>query len=309
MSKQTTSHIMMVRPANFGFNEQTAESNAFQSNDKSLSQSEISQKAVQEFDSMVEKLRSNGINIHVVQDTETPVKPDAIFPNNWVSYHDDGVVVTYPMYTPNRQAEIREDVLEDMQRSFQIKKRVRFNEFAKDGSILEGTGSMILDREHKIVYACTSPRTEEGLLKSFANWANYEPVIFVSVDEQGQEIYHTNVMMAVGETFVVICMDSVKGEEAKAALKAKFAATNKEVVDISYAQMNQFAGNMLQVRNDDGKTFLVMSNQAFKSLTNEQIMQIEKHTTILDVNIETIETYGGGSARCMMAEVFLSVKD
>lgn len=299
---------MMVRPANFGFNPQTAESNAFQTNDTSLSQQEISRKAIAEFDGMVAKLRDVGVKVMVVEDTNQPVKPDAIFPNNWVSFHNNGTVITYPMYTPNRQAEIREDVLETIKEKFVATKRVRFDRFTKKELFLEGTGSMILDRDNRLVYACVSARTEADLLHNFAEWADYEPVLFYAVDRKKLEIYHTNVMMSVAETFVVICMDSVKEEADRNILRAKFAATNKEVIDISYDQMLSFAGNMLQVRNEVGETFMVMSQQAYNSLNQRQIDAIENHTNILACQIDTIENYGGGSARCMMAEIFLEEK-
>ncbi len=308
MSKQTTSHIMMVRPANFGFNEQTAESNAFQTNDTSISQKEISRQAIAEFDGMVAQLRAVGVHVHVIEDSPTPVKPDAIFPNNWVSFHDNGTIITYPMFTPNRQAEIREDILEGMKTKFFVKKRIRFNRFIETQLFLEGTGSMILDRENRIVYACVSARTEENLLHNFAEWADYEPVLFLSVDSSGLEIYHTNVMMAVGETFAVICLDSIKEEADRMMVRAKLEETNKEIIDISYSQMLSFAGNMLQVSNDIGETYLVMSQQAYNSLNIRQIEAIENHTNILACKIDTIENYGGGSARCMMAEIFLPVK-
>jgi len=308
MSKQTTSHIMMVRPANFGFNEQTAESNAFQTNDTSISQQKISHQAILEFNQMVVSLRNVGITVHVIEDSPSPVKPDAIFPNNWVSFHDNGTVITYPMLTPNRQAEIREDVLEEMKSQFLINKRIRFNRFTEKQLYLEGTGSMILDRENRIVYACVSARTEESLLHNFAEWAGYEAVLFLSVDSSGLEVYHTNVMMSVGETFAIICMDSIKEEADRAMVRAKLDETNKEIIDISYNQMLSFAGNMLQVRNEADETYLVMSQQAYKSLNNRQIEAIENHTNILACQIDTIENYGGGSVRCMMAEIFLPLK-
>ncbi len=306
---QTTSHIMMVRPAHFGYNEQTAESNAFQTNDTTLAQSEISRKALAEFDGMVEKLRSVGVNVHVIEDTAEPKKPDAIFPNNWVSFHQNGTVITYPMYTPNRQAEVREEIIEGIKRDFEIKKRIKFDRFLQQHLFLEGTGSMILDRENRLVYACVSARTEPNLLHFFAEWAEYDPILFWAVDRNGMEIYHTNVMMALGENFVVICMDSIREENDRLMLRAKFAETKKEIIDITHEQMLKFAGNMLQVRNDAGETFLVMSQQAFDSLNERQIAAVEGHTKILPVQIDTIENYGGGSARCMMAEVFLPLKE
>jgi hypothetical protein len=300
---------MMVRPANFGFNEETAESNAFQTNDTSLSSEEINAQAVEEFDNMVAKLRSVGVNIHIIQDSPIPKKTDAIFPNNWVSFHDNGTIITYPMFSLNRRAEIREEILEEMKKDFVVNKRVQFNRFTKQNLFLEGTGSMILDREHRIVYACVSVRTEENLLRNFAEWADYEAVLFWAVDRGGLEIYHTNVMMAIGETFAIICIDSISKEADRTMVRSKLEETHKEIIDISYDQMLSFAGNMLQVRNDVGDTYLVMSQQAYKSLNNRQIEAIENHTNILTCQIDTIEKYGGGSVRCMMAEVFLPVKN
>lgn len=308
MSKQTSAHIMMVRPASFGFNEQTAESNAFQTNDTSLSQEQINTQAIAEFDAMVAQLRSVGLHVHLVEDSPLPIKPDAIFPNNWVSFHDNGTVITYPMFSPNRQTEIREDVLEEMEANFVVKKRIRFNRFTEKQLFLEGTGSMILDRDNRIVYACLSARTEENLLYNFAEWADYEPVLFLAVDSSDLEIYHTNVMMSVGESFAIICLDSIKEAADRVMVRAKLEKTNKEIIDISYEQMLSFAGNMLQVSNALGETYLVMSEQALKSLNNRQIEAIESHTKILACKIDTIENYGGGSVRCMMAEVFLPVK-
>ncbi len=305
---QTTSNILMVRPSHFGFNEETAGSNAFQTDDGALSLSEIRQKAMLEFDQFVGRLRQAGVNVIVAEDTDKPVKPDAVFPNNWVSFHEDGTIVTYPMYAAVRRLERREDILENMQSEFQVGKKLRLEGYENSDRYLEGTGSMILDRENKIAYACLSPRTELELLEEFCRLMGYEPMAFRAVDADGKEIYHTNVMMALGESFVVICMDTVRDAKENAALREKFAATQKEIIDIAMEQMMQFAGNMLQVRNTGGETYLVMSEQAYRSLTPEQIQQIQKHTNILYSPISTIETYGGGSARCMMAEVFLPKK-
>lgn len=303
--QQTTDTLLMVRPAHFGFNEETAGNNAFQVNDQSLSANEIQEQAKAEFDAFVAKLRAAGIKVIVVEDTSTPLTPDAVFPNNWVTFHQDGLIITYPMYAPKRRLERREDVLNDLGRQFAITNHVRMEAHEEQDKFLEGTGSMILDRPNRLVYACLSPRTDAVLLDEFARITGYTPVVFHATDAQGQDIYHTNVMMAVGESFVVIVLDSVRDEQEKAALLARFAATGKEVIELSLAQMMTFAGNMLQVRNSAGETFLVMSTQAYESLQTKQITQIEKHTRILHSPIKTIETYGGGSARCMMAEVFL----
>ncbi len=303
--QQTTDTILMVRPAHFGFNEETAANNAFQVNDQSLSQFEIQEKAKVEFDAFVVKLRAAGINVIVVEDTSEPLTPDAVFPNNWVTFHQDGLIITYPMYASKRRLERREDVLNDLSKSYTISNHVRMEGYEAENRFLEGTGSMILDRPNRLVYACLSPRTDPELLEEFGQITGYTPVVFHAVDEQGQDIYHTNVMMAMGESFVVIVMDSINNPQEKADLLALFKVTEKEVIDLSLEQMQSFAGNMLQVRNTTGQTFLVMSTQAYEALRQEQIAQIEKHTRILHSPIKTIETYGGGSARCMMAEVFL----
>ena len=305
---QTTSNILMVRPANFGFNEETAASNAFQAKDDTLTGKTASQKAVAEFDVFVAKLRSHGVNVIVVEDTTEPIKPDAVFPNNWVTFHQDGTVITYPMLSKTRRNERREDVLDELIADFFIGRKVELESYEDDGIILEGTGSLILDRPNRLAYACLSPRTSENLLKRFCEIAGFEPIAFHSVDGEGQEIYHTNVMMALGETFVVICLETVKSEKERMTLEEKFSKTKKEIIEISLDQMMHFAGNMLQVRNDKGETLLVMSEQAYRSLNESQISKIEAHTQILHAAIPTIETLGGGSVRCMMAEVFLPEK-
>jgi hypothetical protein len=303
--QQTTDTILMVRPAHFGYNEETAGNNAFQVNDQSLSPQEIQEKAKAEFDAFVAKLRAVGVNIIMVEDTSDPLTPDAVFPNNWVTFHQDGLIITYPMYAPKRRLERREDVLIGLSRQFTISNHVRMEGHEAQNRFLEGTGSMILDRPNRLVYACLSPRTDAELLDEFCKITGYTPVVFHSVDGQGQDIYHTNVMMALGETFVVIVLDTIRDVQEREAMLARFAATGKEVIDLSMEQMMSFAGNMLQVRNTEGQTFLVMSTQAYQSLRQEQVAQIEKHTRIVHSPIDTIETYGGGSARCMMAEVFL----
>ncbi len=298
----------MVRPAHFGFNEETAVNNAFQVMDKSLEPREVRQGARREFDAFVEKLRSAGVEVIVVEDTETPVKLDAVFPNNWITFHEDGRVVTYPMNAPTRRLERREDILEMLGKRFQLGDHLRFEHYEEMGMYLEGTGSLILDRPNHIAYACLSPRTDEHLLDDFCDKLGYEKVAFIAVDANGQEIYHTNVMMALGESFVVICLESVRAEGERNRLLNKFAETDKEVIEISLDQMTAFAGNMLQVRSQDGTPWLVMSEQAYKSLRPKQLEQIEKHSGILYSPLYVIEKYGGGSARCMMAEIFLPEK-
>jgi hypothetical protein len=298
----------MVRPAKFGYNEQTAGNNAFQKIDTSLDDHEISKKALEEFDAFVEKLRNEGVNVIIAEDTDEPVKPDAIFPNNWVTFHDDGTIFTYPMFAPVRRLERNEEIIEQLTKQFEIKKRKHLEHFEDSNRYLEGTGSMILDRVNKIVYACLSPRTDELLLDKFCELTDYRKMIFHAVDENDQDIYHTNVMMALGETFVIICMETIKNDTERRELLKCFSETGKEIIEISNKQMLAFAGNMLQLRNDKNETLLVMSEQAFQSLEPAQIAAIERHTKILYSPINTIETYGGGSTRCMMAEVFLPLR-
>jgi hypothetical protein len=306
--KQTTSHILMVRPANFGFNEETADSNAFQSKDKSLTIKEIKNRAQSEFDNFVDLLRSRKIHVLVAEDSKKPVKTDAVFPNNWVTMHADGTMLLYPMYSPNRRLERDEKIIQLIENHYFINKKIHLEHYEAIEKYLEGTGSMIFDRENEIVYACLSPRTHLELLDEFCEIMNYKRVVFQAVDGKRKDIYHTNVMMALGETFVVICMDTIKDENERLNLIKHFEATNKEIIEISLKQMLKFSGNMLQVRNDFQETFLVMSEQAYYSLDTAQINHIQRHTQIVFTDIKTIETYGGGSARCMMAEIFLQKK-
>jgi hypothetical protein len=305
---QCTNQLMMVRPKNFGFNPETADSNAFQTNDRSLSPAEIKQKAVEEFDLMVYQLEAKGISIHVIEDSDEPVTPDAVFPNNWITFHEDGSIITYPMQALARRKERRDDIIYRLADTFKIEQRY-YLEFAEEvGLFLEGTGSLIFDRVHKLAYACISPRTDKDLLERFCAITGYRPIVFEAVDQHGQQIYHTNVMMAMGDHFVVICLDSVHIPEERAMLETLFQKTGKDIIDLTMDQMNAFAGNMLQVSNDRGQTFLIMSEQAYNVLRADQVDQIKQYTQILHSPIYTIEKYGGGSARCMMAEIFLPLK-
>lgn len=298
----------MVRPAHFGFNPETATNNAFQSLDPDLSAEQVKHKALQEFDEFVRRLRGAGVQVHVVEDTDAPVKPDAIFPNNWVTFHQDGTVATYPMHAPTRREERREDIIEQLSIQFEVNNRIKFENTEAEDRYLEGTGSLILDRPNRIAYACLSPRTEAGLLETFCKKMGYKPVAFTAVDGDGRAIYHTNVMMALGVDFVVICLDAVPDSGERKALKEQFAATGKAVIEITLAQMMAFAGNMLQVAGKDGTHLLVMSEQAYQALTPAQVETIGQYTNILHSPLYTIEQHGGGSARCMMAEIFLEEK-
>jgi hypothetical protein len=308
--KQLTNHIMMIRPANFGFNDQTATNNAFQSTDVIKDPEQLKKVAKQEFDQMVSLFRSKGIDVLVIEDTATPIKPDAVFPNNWISFHENGTLITYPMYAPNRRIERREDIIQTIESKFEIKNRYSF-EFYEDEDqplFLEGTGSMIFDRPNGIVYACLSERTDATLIDKFNVLMGTQSVVFRSLDRNGGEVYHTNVMMALGEDFVVICMDSIPNEKSKQVLIETFEKTGKEIIEITMSQMESFAGNMLEVKGKDGQRYLCMSQTAFDSLTELQKSKLAKLTNLLPVSIPNIEKFGGGSVRCMMAEIFLPLR-
>lgn len=304
-TQQITDTILMVRPAHFGYNEETADSNAFQHTDDTLTAETVQSRAASEFDGMVAGLRAAGVEVIVIDDRPEVYTPDAVFPNNWVTFHEDGSVITYPMYSAKRRMERRADIIEMLSRQYRIEDRLKMEWHERENRFLEGTGSMILDRPNHIVYACLSERTDEELLEEFCLFSGYEKVLFHAMDGQGKPIYHTNVMMALGETFAVVALDTLPIPAERAKLLAFLHHTHKEVIEISIAQMMSFAGNMLQVRSKTGETFLVMSQQAYASLSGEQLACIEAHTRILTANIPTIEMYGGGSVRCMMAEVFL----
>ena len=295
---------MMIRPASFGYNAQTAVNNSFQSSPEDEDKTAIVQTAKSEFDDMVEKLRINGIDVLVVEDSNEPLKPDAIFPNNWISFHDGNTLITYPMFAENRRIERRQEIIEDFENTKGYDVRYKFEFYEEENLFLEGTGSMILDRTNKIVYACLSQRTDINILDKFCVLMGFRKIIFHAYDAEGELIYHTNVMMCVAKDFVVICMECIKSEDERQELLDSFESTNKEVIEISLNQVNQFAGNMLQVQNNELKDFLVMSRSAYESLEAWQIDKIKSFTNILAIPIPTIEKYGGGSVRCMMAEIF-----
>ena len=305
--RQITNTLMMVRPANFGFNTETAESNAFQVNDTQLNSTQIKALAVKEFDEFVNRLRKVGIHVIVVEDSHEPAKTDAVFPNNWISFHEDGTIITYPMLSEVRRLERRPQIINQVGETHQINRQIAYEEYENQARFLEGTGSLILDRPNKIAYACRSERTNKMVLEQFCEEMGYTAVLFDAVDGMQMPIYHTNVMMAVGKDFVVICMGSIPSPTDRTQLLNTFSMTGKTVIEITLVQMMHFAGNMLQVQGKE-KDYLVMSEQAYQSLNEPQIEQIKSHTNILYSPLKTIETYGGGSARCMMAEVFLPIK-
>ena len=305
---QTTDTVLMIEPAAFGFNAETAQNNYFQVNSENA---ETQNRALQEFNNLVEKLRSKGINVITVKDTLEPHTPDSIFPNNWISMHSDGTVVLYPMCAVNRRWERRNDILEILKRNFSVKEIIDFSAPENDGKFLEGTGSMIFDHDNKLAYGSVSLRLDEQLFREFCEKFGFEPVVFHSYQTANNErlpIYHTNVMMCVADQFVVICLDCIDDETERVNVVNAIVNSGKEIIEISESQMQRFAGNMLQLQNPEGKKFLVMSLSAYQSLTPEQISNIEKYSEIIYSDLETIETNGGGSARCMLAEVFLEKK-
>lgn len=308
MAVQGTNRILMIRPANFGFNHETAKNNYFQNKAALATHKNANAKAIVEFDRFVKKLRAAGVSVDIWEDRNKPAKPDAIFPNNWVSFHQDNSVGLYPMKAISRRKERDPNLVKWIKEQYQVDKLVDFTAFEKENIFLEGTGSLILDRVSKVAYACLSPRTDEVLMDRFCKAFGFKKRIFSAVDQKGKDIYHTNVMMAMGNSFVVICKESIRNEKEWEVLVKQFKKNKKDIIDISYKQMNKFAGNMLLLLDDKGKNIIVMSTRAYKSLTLKQLHQLKKHGQILHSDIRTIEDLGGGSVRCMMAEVFLSTK-
>ncbi len=305
---QSTKNILLVRPSNFVFNTQTAQSNTFQ-NTVHQDTETIRLKAFDEFEHFAQKLKSKGVNVLVFDDTPTPTKPDAVFPNNWVTFHPDGKVILYPMLAKNRRYEKRLDIIESLKEQFEITEVIDLSKYEQEDKFLEGTGSVVFDHKHKIAYACLSPRTDKELFLKVAHDLQYKPIYFHAHDEAGVEIYHTNVMMSVGEKFAVIYLDGITNEKEKELVYSSLTQTGHEVIEISSEQMNHFAGNMLSIKTNDKKNILVLSQSAFGSLTDTQKNTLEKYCELFPLSIETIETIGGGSARCMMAEIFLKRKN
>ena len=306
---QITNSVLMIRPVAFRMNEQTAVNNYYQKVLENTTPATVNAKAQLEFDAFVEKLRSVGVNVVVVEDTLEPNTPDSIFPNNWISFHDNGDVVLYPMFAENRRQERREDILDMLEeKGFKIENIIDYTSAEEDNIFLEGTGSMILDRENEKVYAALSPRADEELIIEFCEEFFSDPVIFEAYQDtpDGRKlIYHTNVMMCVADEFAVICADCIDDKQERKIVLDHLKKSGKEVIYITEDQVNNFAGNMLQVLGADDKKFLVMSTQAYNSLNKGQINSIEKHCEILHSSLDTIEACGGGSARCMLAEIFL----
>lgn len=305
---QSTDTVLMIAPVAFGFNAETAQNNYFQVNAQNA---ETQIKALAEFNNFVEKLKSKGINVITIKDTLEPHTPDSIFPNNWISMHQDGRIVLYPMCAVNRRWERRNDILKMLQKDFRVKEIIDLSHPEQENLFLEGTGSMIFDHDHKLAYGSVSLRLDEKLFLDFCDKFGFRPIVFHSYQTANGKrlpIYHTNVMMCVAEQFVVICLDCIDNETERKNVANTILNSGKEIIEISESQMQQFAGNMLQVQNPEGNKFLVMSQSAYQSLTPVQISNIEKYSEIIYSDLETIETNGGGSARCMLAEVFLEKK-
>ena len=299
----------MIRPVAFRMNEQTAVNNYYQKVLDGLLPATVNAKAQQEFDVFVDKLRAVGVDVTVVDDRENADTPDSIFPNNWISFHESGDVTLYPMFAENRRLERREEILDILEdKGFVVNEIMDYSSAEEDGFFLEGTGSIVLDRENDKAYCALSPRADEELFIEFCEDFEYTPVIFEAFQTVGTErklIYHTNVMMCVGDTFAVICADCIDDKKERKMVLDSLKGDGKEIILITEDQMNNFAGNMLELQGADERRYLIMSASAHKSLTKKQVAQLEEHITILSSSLDTIEACGGGSARCMMAEIFL----
>ena len=302
MQEQITSNVLMIRPVNFDFNEQTALSNKFQTkgNDENINLS-----AQVAFDEFVEQLELCGINVMVIQDTPEPFTPDSIFPNNWISMHHSGKLIIYPMEAPNRRLERRKDILDNIRQKYDLNVVLDFSHYEEENKFLEGTGSLVLDRINRVAFACISSRTHPDVLAAWLKQINYELVTFHAFDQNQHPIYHTNVLMCMGDKFCVICLEAITDLDERLKIQQKIESLGKEVIEISLAQMNDFAGNMLLLKNKNDKKFLVMSDRAYKTLNKHQIELLEEYAEIIHPDLGVIETYGGGSARCMIAEIHL----
>lgn len=297
---QNTAHLLMIEPVNFGYNAETAVNNTFQVKPNE----NIQQHALTEFNDLVKLLRENKVDVTVIKDSADPYTPDSIFPNNWISFHEDGKVFIFPMFAQNRRQEKKAHVFDKLNQLFLINSIIDLSHYENENIFLEGTGSMVLDRDNRIAYACLSQRTDSTIFNEFCQLNNYSAITFLAKDRNDENIYHTNVMMCIARTFAVICLDSIPDEDEKLKVIKSINGTNKEIIDISFDQLNCFAGNMLQLKNTEGELLLVMSSQAYHSLSTKQVLQLEKHNRLVHSSLNTIEKAGGGSARCMMAEIF-----
>ena len=309
MSEHLAHQVILVRPVNFGFNPETAVSNAFQqAAGNAADPFAIQNKALEEFTALAAALTGAGIDVLIFDDTPEPRTPDSIFPNNWFSTHSDGALCLYPMMAENRRAERRAGIVETLREKFDVRRTLDLTERENEGQFLEGTGSLVLDHKERVAYGCLSPRTDKELFLNWARRMNFADVSFSAFDAAGRAIYHTNVLMCIGDSFAVVCLESVTSDEERSLLRKTIERTGKEIVGISRGQMNDFAGNMLLLQNKAGEHFLFMSRRAFDSLNKGQITTLSKYARLVPVDISTIETCGGGSVRCMIAENFLTAK-
>ncbi|MGK7396835.1 MAG: citrulline utilization hydrolase CtlX [Candidatus Cyclobacteriaceae bacterium M3_2C_046] len=304
--QQAAQAIMMIKPIKFGYNQQTAGSNAFQQNGTEVPL-HIQQKALQEFNHCVNLLESQGIKVIIFKDTPKPHTPDSIFPNNWISFHDDGTVITYPMMAPNRRLERRGDIITALEKKYQfnIKRVLDLSEYERNHKYLEGTGSIVFDYINGVMYANISARSDQSLLKEVSKTLKYELVSFKAVDRNQMDIYHTNVLMCIGDAFAVICLEAIPDQSDRDKVVQKLEESHHQIIAIDYSQLYAFAGNMIQLRNEKGEKFLVLSQTAYDSLEKSQIDELAVFARLLPVNIPTIEKYGGGSIRCMIAALHL----
>lgn len=306
---QNTNTVVMIRPHHFGFNPQTSKSNVFQHSHELLYDRNLNKLALEEFNSLVGKLRFNGINVLDFEDNVQETLPDAIFPNNWISMHHFGEVYYYPMLAQNRRKERREDIIDILvhQHNFTVTQINNFAHFEDENQFLEGTGSLILDHQYKIAYANISSRTTPELFYKWCKKIGYYPILFEAKTSENKEIYHTNVLMSIGEHFVVICFDAIPSEAHRNGLKQLFKQTNKEIIEITEEQLYNFCGNILELKNNIGDKIIIMSDRAYNNFTEKQLHQLSSFGKIIHSNLATIENFGGGSARCMLAEVFLPI--
>ncbi|MDR3286569.1 MAG: amidinotransferase [Prevotellaceae bacterium] len=301
---QSTNTLLLVRPTNFGFNAQTAVNNSFQTK---TDNSDLQKQALKEFDKLAETLDAAKVNLIIAEDEPLSQLPDSVFPNNWFSTHIDGSFCLYPMFAENRRLERKNSIIEMLKNNFEINNIIDFTHYENQNKFLEGTGSIVLDRVNRIAYACLSPRTTEDILDDFCAKLQFKKCCFHAIFDE-KEIYHTNVMLSIADKYVIVCTKSIANSNELRNIIENLFATNKEIIEISIEQMQHFAGNMLQISNNNGEQFLAMSSQAYDSLNAEQIKKIERYNNILHSDIKTIETAGGGSVRCMLAEIFLKRK-
>ena len=309
---QITSEIFMIRPKHFNFNHETAKNNHFQKEEKTLKNKEVLQNAISEFEELVKKIKQKNIKVEIFEDREEVITTDSIFPNNWISLHKDGKIYLYPMFSEIRRKEKRIDIINSYaDNGYLINETIDLSKYEKENKFLEGTGSMVLDRENKLCYAAISERTSREVLNKFCEISGYEAIEFKSYqtfENKRKEIYHTNVMMCIADKYVIICLDSIDNIDERKSVIEKLIESKKEIIEINEKQCNNFAGNMLQVKNNQNKKFLIMSKSAYDSLSKEQLKLITSHNEIIYSSLDTIEKLGGGSARCMITENFLRRK-